>query len=390
MKRQTKYWLTMSIVGCSVMAGPCQSAPTFSNASKAAPGTEQTTKANGKQATATQTGTVAGTAEIWEDRGTLTPAQVFWGAASREQNPASRLPTPPFSNFEKDDDGTSPKCRVTDKNGVKWTVKFGPEAHADVAAPRLAWALGYGVDESYYVKTGKIEGLGADTDLGKTKPFIDKDGTFGEARFKRHDKDVKHIKGVVKNKANPKDEDNDADWDERKNPGVPPEQLSGLLILEVMVHNWDAQPKNNKIVQISTPNGATHLYIVSDWGASFGQMKSKGNLNDYRKENSFIRKVEGSTVLLKFEDVIGGMVGVHEKIPLAHAQWFRKQLARLSDAHIRAAFHAAYATDEANKTYLAGNAADGSAFDALTAGTIDGYVAAFRAKINEFMEKVPE
>ena len=278
----------------------------------------------------------------------------------------------------------------TDKNGVKWTVKFGPEAHSDVAAPRLAWALGYGVDESYYVKIGKVEGISADTDLGKCKPFIDADGTFGAARFKRHDKDSKHIKGETKNKANPQDEDNDADWDERKNPGVPPEQLSGLLILEVMVHNWDAQPKNNKIVRLENADEPVNLYIVSDWGASFGQMKSKGALSDYQKESSFIRKVENGVVLLKFEAVIAGMVPIHEKIPLAHAQWFRKQLAQLTDADIRAAFQAAYAADEVNKAIAAGSALDSGAFDALTSDAIEGYVKAFRTKINEFLEKVPQ
>ncbi len=390
MKQGYRSWLAVGMMGCCMTAGHCQSAPNSgANTDRAALKIEQAGKAGGKQAAAPP-GITAGKALLWEDRGTLTPAQVFWGAASREQNPASRLPAPPFSNFEKDNDGTSPKCRMTDKNGVKWTVKFGAEAHSDVAAPRLAWALGYGVDESYYVKVGKIEGLSADTDLGKCKPFISADGAFGEARFKRHDKESKHLKGETKNKANPKDEDNDADWDERKNPGVPPEQLSGLLILEVMVHNWDAQPKNNKVVHIANTDGATNLYIVSDWGASFGQMKSKGVLSDYQKESSFIRKVENGTVLLKFEDVIAGMVGVHEKIPLTHAQWFRKQLARLTDADVRAAFQAAYATENVNKAYAGGTVVDGSAFDTLTADNIEGYVKAFRAKINEFMEKVKE
>ncbi len=389
MKYGHSSWLTAGMMGGCIAAGYCQSAPnTADNAAKTASNTKQTVKAGGKQATASPSETAAGKAILWEDRGTLTPAQVFWGAASREQNPASRLPTPPFTNFEKDNDGTSPKCRMTDKNGIKWTVKFGPEVHADVAAPRLAWALGYGVDENYYVKTGRIYGIGADTDLGKCKGYIAPDGTFAEARFKRHDKAEKHLKGAANSKANSKDEDADADWDERKNPGVPPEQLSGLLILEVMVHDWDAQPKNNKIVQTAGADGPQNWYIVSDWGASFGQMKSKGVLSDYRKETSFVRKVDGEYVYLKFEDIIKNMAAVHEKIPLAHAQWFRKQLARLTDADIRAAFQAAYASEDVTKAYAGGSVADSAAFDALTVDTIEGYTQAFRAKINEFMEKV--
>ena len=63
-----------------------------------------------------------------------------------------------------------------------------------------------------------------------------------------------------------------------------------------MVHDWDAQPKNNKIVQIAGANGTENWYIVSDWGASFGQMKSKGVLSDYHKETSFMRKVDGECV----------------------------------------------------------------------------------------------
>ena len=67
--------------------------------------------------------------------------------------------------------GKQPKCKVTDANGEKWTVKFGEEVHPDVAAPRLAWALGYEVEESYYLKSGKIEGIDTTTDRGRCKPY---------------------------------------------------------------------------------------------------------------------------------------------------------------------------------------------------------------------------
>src|ERR1700722_3995551 len=80
---------------------------------------------------------------IWTDRGPLTPTQVFFGMASMSADPLSRLPAPPFSHFETDDQANkfTPKCYLTDSNGVKWTLKFTDESHSDVAAPRLAWAL---------------------------------------------------------------------------------------------------------------------------------------------------------------------------------------------------------------------------------------------------------
>ena len=272
---------------------------------------------------------------------------------------------------------------MTDKNGVKWTVKFGEEVHADIAAPRLAWALGYATDENYYVKAGKIEGVTNATDLGKCKQYIGADGMFAEARFKGKG-GGKRVKGPH----DKSDQTDDADWDERNNPGLPPEQLSGLLILEVMVHNWDSQPKNNRIVAVKTNSGTQTWYLVSDWGASFGQMKSKGNLMDYQKETSFITKTDADSVYFKFDDIIKGMEPVHTKIPLAHARWFGKQLDKLTDAHLRAAFQAAYASEAVYKTYAQGVPDTDSDFDSLTAEQIEGYVKAFRAKINEYKAKV--
>ncbi len=349
-------------------------------------GAAQTQKTDTKKAAADATSAApTGTPLVWEDRGSLAPVQIFWGEASRDAKPESRLPAPPLTWDGVDSAGTSPKCRVKDKNNVRWTVKFGEEAHSDVSAPRLAWALGFETDESYYIKIGKIEGVTQETDLGKCKPYIDNlSGVFSSARFKRGD-GGKHVKVPA---AKPGQPDEDATWDERKNPGVPPEQLSGLLILEVMTHNWDAQPKNNKIIAHDGPSGPQLWYEVSDWGASFGQMRSKGILTDYEKETSFVKSVDASTVTLKYDSSIKAMAPVHEKIPLAHAQWFRRQLEKLTDADLRAAFEAGYATEDAYKAYASGSLADNSAFNALTNGEIAGYVKAFRAKIEEFKSKV--
>ena len=387
MIRRGRTLLTAGLAAGVMLTGACASIA-YSQAGAQQPQTA------GAKSTAGSVGgqTLTGTPVVWEDRGSLTPAQVFWGQASQTANPAERLPTLPLTWDGLDDAGTSPKCRVRDKNNVRWTVKFGPEVHPDVSAPRLAWALGYETDESYFVKSGKIGGLSANTDLGRCKPFIDADGTFGPARFKRNDAG-KHVKAPANgNKTGDKDskaaQDEDATWDERKNPGLPPEQLSGLLILEVMTHNWDAQPKNNKITRHDGQNGPQLWYEVSDWGASFGQIKSKGVLADYAKETSFVRSVDANTVTLKYDSAIKAMAPVHEKIPLAHAQWFRRQLDKLTDADLRAAFQAAYATDDVYKTYAGGSPADNSAFDTLTGGQIDGYVKTFRAKIEEFKSKV--
>jgi hypothetical protein len=82
-------------------------------------------------------------------------------------------------------------------------------------------------------------------------------------------------------------------------------------------------------------------------------------------------------------------------VPLAHAQWFRKQIARLTDDEIQAAFDAGYATAGLNRAYASGSpAAIKSARerelppDART--EIAGFCSAFRDRIDEFLHKVPE
>ena len=152
------------LMTCLGTAGVCQESPP-PQTGKEPTGVPKTKARQSRAANKDTTVTPNyGTPHLWEDRGTLTPAQVFWGAASRDAHPEAHLPTPPFTNFEPDDAGSSPKCKVTDANGEKWTVKFGEEVHPDVAAPRLAWALGYEVEESYYLKAGKIEGVTTATD----------------------------------------------------------------------------------------------------------------------------------------------------------------------------------------------------------------------------------
>jgi hypothetical protein len=337
-----------------------------------------------------QTGFPAGTPKVWEDRGALTPSKVYWGEASLYPDPLSRVPAPPFSDFEKDSkvDAWSPKGKLKDSKGVKWTAKLGDEAHADVVAPRLAWALGFGTVEGYYVGSGTIGGVDAKTDLGRARQVIGRDGSFsGGARFKRHNKDNEPIKNAKG--------DDDLYWDEGKNPGVPPEQLSGLLIFDMLVSNWDAQPKNCKVYHKEGPNGPENWYIVSDMGASFADHpKHKFILADYEKDPDLIKSVNGDMVEFNFSDANRFAAREHEQIPLAHAQWFRKQLAKLTDDELQAAFDAAFATDALNRAYASGDPAKIAAARQTELSTqerteIAGFVAKLRARIDEFMRKIP-
>src|SRR5262245_38079124 len=92
------------------------------------------------------------TAVLWRDPGDIGEKDLFWGVGSAERKPA-----PPFTFIREDTSGTRPKVLVHDASNVEWSVKFpgnspdGNEVHAEIAAGRLMWALGFFVDEHYFV-----------------------------------------------------------------------------------------------------------------------------------------------------------------------------------------------------------------------------------------------
>src|SRR5688500_18135773 len=102
---------------------------------------------------------------LWRDPGPVAARDLSWKSDLTRRPPAA-----PFTFVEEDTSGTRIKLAVKDADGVSWNVKLadGPDApgevHAEVAAARLTWALGYFVEESYYVADGVIEGA---TKLGR-------------------------------------------------------------------------------------------------------------------------------------------------------------------------------------------------------------------------------
>ena len=258
-------------------------------------------------------------AVLWKDPGNIAALDLLWGKGAAE-----RAPKGPFTFLKQDTGGVQPKIDVRDASGREWDVKFGEEVHAEIAANRLVWALGYVAEEIYFVPNGTISGM---TDPGKFKEFVAPDGTFKRASFR--------LRGEGSKRAEER-------WTFEDNPFLNTPELSGLAILMTMLCNWDIQgTRNNRILIV---DGQQH-YIVSDLGATFGKMaafpapKSKWNLEDFRKEE-FIEGVEDGKVNLDYEGS-----GGFNKVPVEHARWFARLATQLTDEQLRAAIKASGASD---------------------------------------------
>ena len=271
-------------------------------------------------------------------RGLWEPADIpsrnlYYGPGGAAGRPGKR-----FTFIKEDLDGTNPKFDVRDENGVKWKVKLGPEVHAETAASRLVWALGYHADEDYFVAVLHVTHL--PKRLHRGQDLIAADGTIRNARLKR-DAGRKKI----------------GYWKWHSAPFAGTHEFNGLRVLMAVINNWDLKNVNNAIYE----HDGQHIYQVSDLGASFGttgvllhKQKAKGNLRAFR-HSKFITKVTSERVsfatpslpsfpyLFAPWDYIARarLRWIGRNISRADAKWMGELLGQLSAKQIQDAFRAA-------------------------------------------------
>jgi len=259
---------------------------------------------------------------LWGEPGEVPKLDLYLGIGSEQG-----MPKPPFQFKKEDTTGTNPKIKVIDANGVKWNIKFDEEVHAEVAASRLVWACGYKVEESYFVPSGHVNGV---TGLGRARKFIKADGSFKDGMFEKRPNDVARRKDP---------------WSWSSNPFTGTKELSGLIMLNALVNNWDSKQSNNAIFGKYDHDGSVvEWYAVADWGGSFGKMgslfsHSKWRLDDFAKQR-FISEVSNNTVKLNYS----GKMSVGHSVPLEHARWFAGIVGQLTDTQLQDAFRAAGAS----------------------------------------------
>src|SRR5262249_18415800 len=181
--------------------------------------------------------TRSGAPAIGEHRGDISKLNLLMGIGSE-----AGKPKPPFQFDKEDITGTNPKIKIIDANGVKWNFKFDEEVHAEVAASRIVWACGYMVEESYFIPSGKVNGV---TGLGRARRCVGRDGSFTNAMAE------KGPENIARRRVN---------WEWNSNPFAGTKELSGLAILNCLLSNWDAKPTNNNVLGMYDNRGG-----VKDW-----------------------------------------------------------------------------------------------------------------------------
>ena len=270
----------------------------------------------------------ANSQKIWEDRGPIQQLDLYWANGSPE-----RVPVGPFTFVAEDPNGTNPKAQVRDTNGVLWGVKWAEEKQAEVAASRLAWAMGLRVDETYYVETGTIVFPGGQQPtFQRIGSYIDKQGNLkSAARFKRW------VPGQISK----------GEWPFGEIPLMAEGGYSVLVLMDVIMANWDAKDSNTRLLSVPETTGTTDWYMIGDYGACFGKMggrtsHSKYRLKDFVGNPPVIRSISGETVYLDYH---GRSASAHESVPLEGARFFANRAAALTLAQVEDAFRAAHASE---------------------------------------------
>jgi hypothetical protein len=297
---------------------------------------EKTASAKGKK-TAPAASAAAGQALIWRDPGNVEELDFAAGPGGREG-----APKPPFKFLKEDKDGSNPKVNIEDANGVKWGVKWGSEVNSEVFATRLAWAAGYYVEPTYFLKSGKIEGA---TGLSRAKKHIGSDGSFVDARFERKDKSITKLK-------------DDQGWAWNNNPFVGTKELNGLKVVMMLVSNWDSKDvrdvsrgSNTAIFQVPVDGGSVeNWYVVTDWGGSMGKWggvfsREKWDCRGFSGQNSkFTNGARGTSVEFGYSGQRTS--DITEGIRASDVQWIMQYLGRITDQQLRDGLAASGATPE--------------------------------------------
>ncbi|MCI0486306.1 MAG: hypothetical protein L0229_06870 [Blastocatellia bacterium] len=270
---------------------------------------------------------------LWTEPTDIESRDLFHGLGGEEGAPD---PSGKFKFVRRSTSGTSEKIIVDDDKGRSWTVKFGPESRPETTVTRILWAVGYHVDQDYFVKKAFIEGRGG--------------FEVWDVRFERRDDGYKDL----------------GPWKWFANPFLGTREYDGLRTLMMVVGNWDLKDENNKIVRPNKESGgdrSLRVHYVSDLGGTLGKVGNPirktwflrnlpgGTKNDPEgyENQVFINGVKNGTVDFNYK---GKNHTLPRGVKVEHARWMGNLLGRLSNKQLSDAFRAGGFTEAEIEIYV--------------------------------------
>lgn len=269
----------------------------------------------------------------------LAAANILWQDPGRVESAdlskADVPPKPPYLFLQEDMGGTSPKVLVQDASGIHWRVKGGRDVQPEAFITRFVRALGYYGETTYFFSEGRIEKVPA---LKRASGFIKPDGSFTWASFEKIEPDAKFT-GTWS-------------WIDPLLKGT--QELNALKVLVMLFSNWDNKDARNSKTGSNTSilefTSGRRVYIVNDWGQSFGGWgqwfgRANWNCKVYQQQTPlFVAGVKNG--LVRF-----GYGGAHtgdfkNDIRVDDVRWLMQYLGRISDEQLHEGFQAAKATPD--------------------------------------------
>jgi hypothetical protein len=274
--------------------------------------------------------TAAQLAELWTEPADLAQRDLLHGPGGVQGQPD---PHDKFEFVSADTSGASHGFHVRDSEGREWSAKLGVEAQSEIAASRIIWAAGFHQPATYYVPGWTLVRNG----VSSTQPA---------ARFRLK---PAHSKST-------------GTWSWSANPFVGTDEFGGLVVLMMIINNWDLKTSNNALYDFDGGDRSGRWFVVKDLGAAFGKTGLAGGLPfgplrgtknavaDFERE-PFITHVDGDRVTVHFRGAVYVPV-LPGTIRVAHVRWICERLNRLSDQQWHDAFRAAGYSDEVGDRYV--------------------------------------
>jgi hypothetical protein len=243
---------------------------------------------------------------------------------------AERVPRPDarYRLLERDATGFSRgwDVRGPDGNDTTWSVKIGLESQTEVVASRLLWAAGYHQPPTYYLRDWT---LADGVEAGPQYP----------GRFRP---EVAGVKSA-------------GTWSFHQNPFVGTRPYNGLLVLNLILNNWDLLDRNTALYELDPPrHGVRRWYVVRDLGAALGRRfpfpprGTRNDLEDFESEG-FVERVVDGRVKFAYR---GGHRELFADISPADVRWACERLGRLSPRQWKDAFRAGGYDDARADRYI--------------------------------------